>query len=227
METGVGAACNGVAVSSPFCHSRQVAVMVPEPRRATSPKEASYHEYVANTAGKAISMAGVRTLGLFTSVKSMMTTRDHLVGRFPGRLVITQADAPRDELVTRIRDSDDGILLGVDSLWTGLDLPGLGLLMIDRLPFSYPTPLMEELAERDGNAHFHRNVLPPAVIMFLQGVGRLIRSHQDRGIILVIDPRAHSSPSLRRRFLGALPRGVPCSTSWADFRRWIKEFSKP
>ena len=102
------------------------------------------------------------------------------------------------------------ILLGVQSLWEGVDFPGeaLEILVVAKLPFSVPDdPLVEARGERcadKGLDPFRDDALPEAVLRFRQGVGRLIRRSDDRGVLVVCDPRLHGA-SYRRAFLAALP----------------------
>jgi ATP-dependent DNA helicase DinG len=101
-------------------------------------------------------------------------------------------------------------LLGVQSLWEGVDFPGetLEILVVAKLPFSVPDdPLVEARGERlagGGLDPFRADALPEAVLRFRQGVGRLIRRADDRGVLVVCDPRL-SSASYRSAFLAALP----------------------
>jgi ATP-dependent DNA helicase DinG len=120
------------------------------------------------------------------------------------------ADASRTELTRRLRAAGNGILFGTDSFWTGVDVPGpaLSQVVITRLPFQLPThPVAEARAEwvreRGGNP-FNELTLPEALMQFRQGVGRLIRSKTDRGIITLLDPRVLTK-AYGREFLGVLP----------------------
>jgi len=101
-------------------------------------------------------------------------------------------------------------LLGVQSLWEGVDFPGesLEILVVAKLPFSVPDdPLVEARGERLldlGLDPFRDDALPEAVLRFRQGVGRLIRRADDRGVLVVCDPRLQTA-SYRQPFLDALP----------------------
>jgi len=120
------------------------------------------------------------------------------------------ADGSRTELTQRLRAAGNGILFGTDSFWTGVDVPGpaLSQVIITRLPFEMPTePVAEARAEwirGNGGNPFNELTLPDALVKFRQGVGRLIRSKTDRGIITVLDPRLLTKP-YGREFLGILP----------------------
>ena len=102
------------------------------------------------------------------------------------------------------------VLLGTDTFWAGVDVPGEALsnVIITKLPFGVPThPMAEaktELIKSRGGSPFMDLQLPEAVLKFKQGFGRLIRSKTDRGIVVILDPRVVKKP-YGRRFLSALP----------------------
>ncbi len=109
--------------------------------------------------------------------------------------VMIQGDAPRGALLAEFRDDVSSVLFATASFWEGVDVPGeaLSLVIIDKLPFDRPNdPLIEAkleyLRDRDQNP-FYRYQLPRAVIMLRQGLGRLIRSQSDRGVLAVLDSR--------------------------------------
>ena len=108
------------------------------------------------------------------------------------------------------KESDHGTLFGVDSFWQGVDVPGQALrnVIIVKLPFAAPEqPLvearMEAIRERGGN-DFREYLLPTAILKFKQGVGRLVRTKTDRGMVVVLDERVITK-SYGRAFLSALP----------------------
>jgi ATP-dependent DNA helicase DinG len=119
-------------------------------------------------------------------------------------------DGSRTELTQRLRAAGNGILFGTDSFWTGVDVPGpaLSQVIITRLPFELPTePVAQARSEwirENGGNPFNELTLPDALIKFRQGVGRLIRSQTDRGVITLLDSRVLSKP-YGREFLGLLP----------------------
>jgi len=104
------------------------------------------------------------------------------------------------------------VLIATSTFWQGIDVQGesLSLLVIDKLPFSAPgDPLYEARCERvdaDGGDWFREYALPSAVLQLRQGFGRLIRSHGDRGVVAVLDPRLRTK-GYGRAFLASLP---PC-----------------
>ena len=127
----------------------------------------------------------------------------------PGPLLV-QGEGPRTELLQRFRAAGDAVLLGTSSFWQGVDVRGsaLRMVIIDKLPFASPgDPLIRARVERirseDGDP-FNQFQLPQAVLALKQGVGRLIRDFDDRGMVVLCDPRLRTR-SYGRVFLGALP----------------------
>jgi len=120
-------------------------------------------------------------------------------------------DISRTELAQRMRDLGNAVLFGTDSFWTGVDVPGdaLSQVVIARLPFSPPThPIAEakaELIRERGGDPFNELTLPEALIKFRQGVGRLIRTQADRGVVTVLDSRILAK-SYGRLFMEGLPQ---------------------
>jgi ATP-dependent DNA helicase DinG len=140
---------------------------------------------------------------------------DALVERVAHRLpypVLCQGDAPRERLLERFREEVDSVLFATATFWQGVDVSGesLSLVVIDKLPFVAPgDPLVEARCERvarEGGDWFADYALPSAILQLRQGFGRLIRSHGDRGVVAVLDPRLRTR-AYGRRFLAALP---PC-----------------
>jgi ATP-dependent DNA helicase DinG len=116
----------------------------------------------------------------------------------------------RTNMINQFREHRDSVLLGTDSFWEGVDVPGnaLELLFIPKLPFDVPTdPLvsarMDEIKKRGGNPFFDYSV-PEAIIKFRQGFGRLIRSKKDTGVVIVGDNRL-SRMQYGQQFLNSLP----------------------
>jgi ATP-dependent DNA helicase DinG len=150
-----------------------------------------------------------RTFLLFTSHRALRQVRELLSDRIPYPLYV-QGEQPRSILLEAFRESGDGVLLGTASFWEGVDVIGdaLSLVVIDKLPFAAPDdPVIEaksDLLRRAGENPFTLLYLPQAVISLKQGAGRLIRDVNDRGVLVLCDPRIRTR-SYGRTFLASLP----------------------
>ncbi len=167
---------------------------------------------------------------LFTSHGALRRTAQELRGvageRWP---ILVQGEAPRDVLLRRFRELGRAILLGTDSFWEGVDVPGRALrsLVITKLPFKVPSePItaarLERLAEQ-GEDGFMRYLLPHAALKLKQGFGRLIRARTDAGVVILLDKRV-----VTKRYgplvLSGLPRADRVIGPWADVRTRVEDF---
>jgi ATP-dependent DNA helicase DinG len=126
-------------------------------------------------------------------------------------LLVQGGGAPRSRLLEQFKSTPRSVLFGTDSFWSGVDVPGEALsnVIITRLPFAVPdTPLIEaklELVQARGGDAFTEFSLPEAILKLRQGVGRLIRTKTDRGIVVILDNRIVTRP-YGRAFMQALPK---------------------
>lgn len=151
---------------------------------------------------------------LFTSYYALNKAAEILEDSFDNsanRPILVQGEATQHEMIEKFRQAGNAILLGTSSFWEGVDVRGeaLSCVIIDKLPFAAPNdPVMEariqSIRDNNGNPFFDYQ-LPQAVITLKQGVGRLIRDHNDRGVLVICDPRLRTK-SYGKTFLESLPR---------------------
>jgi ATP-dependent DNA helicase DinG len=195
-----------VLVDSPFDFKSQVLLLAA--RRGPEPNSKQYPEYVAVGIGKVIEQAQGRTLALFTSYRVMSIARDYLLEHYPEVRIMCQGDNQRKWLLDEFRSDVSSVLLGTESFWAGVDIPGesLSCLTIDRLPFPSPSdPVLEAMMEKAQGGGFWDISVPRAILQFRQGAGRLIRRKTDRGVIVVWDHRM-TTKGYGDMFLRSLPR---------------------
>jgi ATP-dependent DNA helicase DinG len=180
--------CTVEHFESPFNYKDHGLLYVPDnfPERNAPGAEAAIIEELVEL----ITAAGGRTLALFTNRSVMQRVADAVAPRLDTE-VLVQGTLSRQRLIDDFRSSAEASLFAVTSFWQGVDVPGhsLSLVTIDRLPFSVPNdPLAEARREKSANP-FMEVDLPRATMLLAQGVGRLIRSKDDRGVVAVLDTR--------------------------------------
>ena len=204
-----------VVVKSPFDFARNMRVYAAADIPLPSPQEA---KLALDVLGDYIDFCTGRVRGgslvLFTSYSDMRAVATSLgpVYRAAGRPFLMQGEElSRTELAKQMRAAGNAVLFGTDSFWTGVDVPGdaLAQVIITRLPFDPPThPITEArcdfIRNRGGNP-FNELTLPDALMKFRQGVGRLIRTATDRGVITLLDSRVLSK-TYGRLFIDSLPQ---------------------
>jgi ATP-dependent DNA helicase DinG len=179
-------------VASPFNYAENGLLYVPDkfPERNDPAAETAIVEELVGL----ITAAGGRTLALFTNRSVMMRVAEAVAPRLDTE-VLVQGSFSRARLIEAFRESHEASLFAVTSFWQGIDVPGhsLSLVTIDRLPFSVPNdPLAEARRERADHPFFEVD-LPRATMLLAQGVGRLIRTKEDRGVVAVLDTRLASA----------------------------------
>jgi ATP-dependent DNA helicase DinG len=191
---------------SPFNYQEQGVLYVPE--GMPQPNSREYTDAVVDAALPVIEAAGGRTFLLCTTNKAVKHCAERLKDEFTQRgldfPLFVQGDAGRTELLDRFRAAGNGVLIGSQSFWEGVDVRGeaLSLVVIDKLPFAPPDdPVLAariEAMEKKGLNGFVHHQLPEAIINLKQGAGRLIRDETDRGVLMICDPRLISKPYGKR-----------------------------
>jgi len=196
-----------LCLDSPFDYRRHAVLY--HPVGMPDPSSSDYNAAVVDAAVPVLEMSKGRAFVLFTSHRALEDAAERLGQRVDFPLLV-QGRMPRHELLEQFRETDNGVLLGTSSFWEGVDVRGdaLSCVIIDRLPFGSPgDPIMaariESLRGQGVNA-FRSHQLPEAVIGLKQGVGRLIRDVEDRGVLVLCDPRLLKR-DYGRLFLDSLP----------------------
>lgn len=217
-------------LDSPFDFPSQCVLGIPTDLPEPRDDEAGHDAAVARVLLEVARASDGGVFCLFTSHGALRRTaeavRTEVGARWP---LLVQGEAPRDHLLRRFRESGSAVLLGTDSFWEGVDVPGRALraLILAKLPFKVPTePLtaarLERLAEKgvDGFTHY---LIPHAALKLKQGFGRLIRSRADVGAVLLLDRRV-----VTKRYgpllLEGLPEAARAVGNWADVRDACEEF---
>jgi ATP-dependent DNA helicase DinG len=194
-------------LASPFRYEEQAVLYVP--RDMPEPQSPEFVDHAAEEVVRLLELSRGRAFVLFTSYANMNAVAALIAGRVDYPLLI-QGEAPKAQLLDTFRSTPHAVLLATASFWQGVDVAGeqLSCVIIDKLPFASPgdpvvSARIERLRSRGQNA-FGEYQVPVAVLMLKQGLGRLIRSATDRGILAVLDSRLVRK-QYGRRFLESLP----------------------
>ncbi len=191
-SVGIGPDVEGIIAPGGFDTRQQALLFIPSD--LPQPDRTTGNGAVIDMIGRLLSISRGRALVLFTSVRNMESAYTALRDSIP-MTVMVQGQAPKRALLSEFQNDVSSVLFATASFWEGVDVPGeaLSLVIIDKVPFDRPTdPVIEArleyMRDRDQDP-FYRYQLPRAVITLRQGLGRLIRSQRDRGVLAVLDSR--------------------------------------
>ena len=215
-------------IESPFDYLHSTVCI--EVEDTGDPREPDYLENVSIAIADAAIAAGGRTLGLFTSHSALQAVHRKISNLLEGSgiTVLSQGVSGSPKvLLDRLKIDHRSVILGTSSMWEGVDVRGdaLQVVAITRLPFGVPSdPVFKARSEQYENP-FMEYALPDAILRFRQGFGRLIRSHSDRGVFLILDSRT-SKTRYGSEFLKALPEMKKQRVGKGQIRdlvtRWLK-----
>ncbi len=201
----------GLVLGSPFNYREQLKVYVEAD--LPDPSAFEFHEAACEAIQKYLLQTQGRAFVLFTSYQMLSQFAERLRGFLEAQqmpLFVHGSGMPRSQMLEEFRTTPRSVLFGTDTFWMGVDVPGdaLSNVIIVKLPFSVPSqPTLEARIEQiksQGGNPFAELQLPEAVLKFKQGMGRLIRSKTDKGIVVILDPRV-CTKSYGKQFLKAIP----------------------
>ena len=204
-DTGQGA--RELVVPSHFKYGEQALLYLPP--EMPDPRDPEFPAAAAERIRRVLDITKGRAFCLFTSYSAMRDLYERLlpVLDYP---ILLHGSAPRKALLEQFRTTPNAVLFGTSSFWQGVDVQGeaLSCVIIDRLPFAVPSdPVVQarmKVIEEAGGKPFFEYQVPEAVLTLKQGFGRLIRSLEDRGVLVLLDPRIQTK-RYGKTFLASLP----------------------
>lgn len=216
---------------SPFDYPRQALLVVPTDVPAPNADAAGHLAAVLRIQRDLVAASDGGAFALFTSHRDVRHVAAEwraagLDARWP---LLVHGEASRDQLLRRFRELGNAVLVGTQSFWEGVDVPGdaLRALLLAKLPFKVPTEPVTaaqcEAIEARGGDSFAEYSLPHAALRLKQGFGRLIRSAEDRGVVVIADPRL-ATKAYGRRLLEGLPPARRLTAPWPRARGAVEAF---
>ena len=211
----------------PFDYARQAAIVTPA--TVPEPNAPGFLEAAAGAIRALTAVTGGRAFVLCTSNRNMVALHAALRHELPYQ-VLLQGERPKARLLEAFR-AEPSVLFATASFWEGVDVPGdaLSLVIIDRLPFAPPgDPVVAarlRALEAEGRDGFSELSVPAAALALRQGFGRLVRRHDDRGLVAILDRRLVTK-GYGRAFLATLPKS-PLLRSVEEARAWWERGAGP
>jgi ATP-dependent DNA helicase DinG len=211
-----------VRLASEFDYTRQAILYLP--KRMPEPRSREFAAAAAREVVEIVKRTQGRAFVLFTSYANLREVHARVSAEIAYPILV-QGTAPRSALLRDFKATPNAVLLATSSFWQGVDVVGeaLSCVIIDKLPFASPgdpvtSARIEAIAARGGSA-FGEYQIPLAILSLQQGLGRLLRHRQDRGVLAILDPRLRSM-GYGRRFLASLPP-APVTTQLQDIERFL------
>jgi len=220
---GLGEECDYLQFSSSFDYQKNAQIYIPE-RSFPEPVNERYPEELNRQVGELLKASSGRGLVLCTSFKAMERLADFLEEELEYNILV-QGRGSKTALLETFRKETHSVLIAVASFWEGVDVSGesLSCVIIDKLPFEVPTdPVLQTRIEKirsDGGNPFFQYQVPRAVLSLKQGVGRLIRSVTDTGVVAIMDVRLYTK-GYGKTFLKSLPP-APISREIEDVKTFF------
>jgi ATP-dependent DNA helicase DinG len=213
-----------VRLASEFDYRRQSILYLP--KRMPDPRSREFGSAVAREVVEIVKRTRGRAFVLFTSYANLREVQARAASEIEYPILI-QGSAPRSALLRDFKATPNAVLLATSSFWQGVDVMGdaLSCVIIDKLPFASPgdpiTAARIEAINARGGSAFGEYQIPLAILALQQGLGRLLRHRQDRGVLAVLDPRLRSM-GYGRRFLASLPP-APVTNQLDDIERFFED----
>jgi ATP-dependent DNA helicase DinG len=185
------------------------------PELPVNPQHPDYTRYLLVEVVSLLQLVAGRVLFLFSSHRALLAAAQQLQPQLDRPLLVqgsgsSAADGGHYQLIKAFKQADNAVLMATGSFWEGVDLSGLPIsaVIIDKLPFAMPNDPLVQFRSSELSSHgvdsFEHYLLPEAVIRMQQGCGRLLRRINERGVIMLADPRLHSRP-YGQLFIDSLP----------------------
>lgn len=200
-----------VDVGSPFDYQKSILYVA---RHLPTPRDPRWAGAADGEIMRLLDAANGRGMVLFTSVSRMKESAEKAKKRYGKDRILMQGEAPKQRLVDQMKSDQSKILFATTSFWQGVDIPGLPLIILDKLPFPVPTdPVVAAMKDRVRGGEKNENQMDPsfalidipiAAVRTAQGVGRLVRTAEDQGVVALLDKRL-AEAKWRESILKTLP----------------------